>query len=196
MRLEAAHDKNLRNAKCSFFRAFFTSARTAFRGADTTVEVSSVSREVNACTAPASAWPPNANASSKNQVKPGPQQFNMLTTRNTLVVLFSAILVSLLGFTSWASTQQPVWEWQGLVSEPDRWWTIATLMDAYYGFLTFFVWVCFKEHGALRRIGWFVAIMVLGNMAMATYVLLQIARLKPNQPVSAILLPTPQTVRS
>jgi hypothetical protein len=113
----------------------------------------------------------------------------MLTARNTLIVLFSAILVSLLAFTSWASIQQPVWEWQGLISDPDRWWTIATLMDAYFGFITFFVWVCFKERSFIARLGWFIAIMLLGNMAMAAYVLLQIARLRPDEPVSAILLP-------
>jgi hypothetical protein len=113
----------------------------------------------------------------------------MSTARNTLIVLFSAILISLFVFTSWASTQQPVWEWRGLTDGPDRWWTIATLMDAYFGFLTFYVWVFFKERSAIARVGWFVAIMLLGNMAMATYVLLQLARLKPGQPVSSILLP-------
>src|SRR5262245_13898916 len=114
----------------------------------------------------------------------------MLTARNTLIVLFATILISLFAFTSWASTQQPVWEWRGLVQEPDRWWTIATLMDAYYGFLTFFVWVWFKERSAVTRLAWFAAIMALGNMAMASYVLLQLARLKPNEPVSSILLPS------
>ena len=112
----------------------------------------------------------------------------MSTARNSLIILFSAILVSLFAFTSWASTQQPVWEWRGLFDGPDRWWTIATLMDAYYGFVTFFVWVCFKERSSIARLGWFVAIMLLGNMAMASYVLLQLARLKPGEPVSSILL--------
>jgi Protein of unknown function (DUF1475) len=119
----------------------------------------------------------------------------MLTARNTLAVLFAGILISLFAFTLYASTQQPVWEWQGLVQGPDRWWTIATLIDAYYGFLTFFVWVCFKERTLPARLGWFVAIMVLGNMAMASYVLLQLARLKPNEPVSSILLRSPERGR-
>jgi hypothetical protein len=95
--------------------------------------------------------------------------------------------VSLFAYTSWASTQQAVWEWRGLVDEPDRWWTIATLIDAYYGFLTFYVWVFYKETRALPRVGWFVGIMLLGNMAMAAYVLLQLARLRDDEPASAIL---------
>jgi len=111
-----------------------------------------------------------------------------MTARTGLKLLFSFILVSLAAYTSWASTQQAVWEWQGLVREPDRWWTIATLVDAYYGFLTFYAWVFYKEARAAGRIGWFVAIMLLGNMAMAAYVLRELARLREDEPVHAILL--------
>jgi len=104
-----------------------------------------------------------------------------------LRLLFGFILVSLFLFTSFASTQQPVWQWTGLTQGEDRWWTAATLIDAYYGFLTFFVWVWFKERRWMPRALWFVAIMLLGNMAMATYVLVQLARLRPDQPATAIL---------
>jgi hypothetical protein len=64
-------------------------------------------------------------------------------------------------------------------------------MDAYFGFFTFFAWVCFKERTFIARGGWFVAIMLSGNMAMATYVLIQLARLKDGEPASAILLRRP-----
>jgi len=111
-----------------------------------------------------------------------------MTARTGLKLLFSFILVSLAAYTSWASTQQAVWDWQGLVREPDRWWTIATLIDAYYGFLTFYAWVFYKEARAAGRIGWFLAIMLLGNMAMAAYVLRELARLRDDEPAHAILL--------
>lgn len=107
--------------------------------------------------------------------------------RTILRLLFGFIAVSLLAYTSWASVQQPVWEWGGLKRAPDRWWTLATLIDAYYGFLTFFVWVFYKERRWMPRAGWFVAIMLLGNMAMATYVLLQLSRLREDQPAADIL---------
>lgn len=107
--------------------------------------------------------------------------------RTVLRLLFGFILVSLLLFTSYASTRQPVWEWSGLTQGENRWWTIATLMDAYYGFITFYAWVYFKERRWLPRIGWFVAIMLLGNMAMASYILLALARLRPDQSATAIL---------
>jgi hypothetical protein len=111
-----------------------------------------------------------------------------MNTRALLQILFAAILLSLLAYTVWASNQQPVWLWQGWARAPDRYWTIATLIDAYYGFITFFVWVCFKERGWLSRVLWFVAIMTLGNMAMASYVLWQLHKLPPGAPASDILI--------
>ena len=114
-----------------------------------------------------------------------------MTARTGLKLLFAFILVSLAGFTSWAGSQQAVWDWQGLVNEPDRWWTIATLVDAYYGFVTFYVWVFYKERRVLARVGWFIAIMALGNMAMAFYVLRELGRLRDDEPVSALLLRRP-----
>lgn len=108
--------------------------------------------------------------------------------KTILRLLFGFIFVSLLAFTTWASMQQPVWEWRGLVTSPDRWWTIATLLDAYYGFVTFYAWVFYKELRWLPRIGWFIGIMLLGNMAMAAYVLLQLARVPDGEPASRLLI--------
>jgi hypothetical protein len=110
-----------------------------------------------------------------------------MSTKTSLKILFSCILLTLLIYTAWASGRQPVLQWGGLTSGPDRYWTIATLMDAYFGFLTFYVWVFFKEARVLPRIAWFIAIMLLGNMAMSAYVLVQLLRLRPGQEVSAIL---------
>lgn len=116
-----------------------------------------------------------------------------MPARTLLRCLFGFMLVSLFAYTVWASAQQAVWDWQGITVGPDRWWTLATLIDAYYGFLTFYVWVWFKEHRAIARAGWFIAIMLLGTMAMSAYVLLQLARLHPDEPVSAILKPARQS---
>jgi hypothetical protein len=110
-----------------------------------------------------------------------------MSTKTTLKALFSCILLSLLVYTVWASTRQPVLQWGGLTSGVDRYWTIATLLDAYFGFLTFYVWVFFKESRSLPRIAWFVAIMLLGNMAMSAYVLLQLLQLRPDQDAADIL---------
>ena len=65
---------------------------------------------------------------------------------------------------------------------------MATLFDAYFGFVTFYAWVFYKETSWLARIVWFVAIMGLGNIAMSGYVLIQLFKLRPEQPASDILL--------
>lgn len=111
-----------------------------------------------------------------------------MAPRAALFVLFGGILAAMLVVTATASLQQPLWEWGGLQAEPDRWWTYATLADAYFGFLTFYAWVFYKETRWALRLGWFVAIMLLGNIAMAVYVLLQLARLPAGAPWSKLLL--------
>jgi hypothetical protein len=110
-----------------------------------------------------------------------------MMSRRALQLLFVLILISMLAVTSWASLQQPLWEWGGLTTPPDNAWTIATLFDTYFGFLTFFVWVAYKERGAVARVAWFVAIMLTGNMAMAVYMLRELARLAPAEPFAVLL---------
>ena len=66
---------------------------------------------------------------------------------------------------------------------PDPWFR-ATLVDAYCGFLTFFVWVAYNEHTMWRRGLWFVLIMTLGNIAMSVYVLIQLTKRRPSELVA------------
>ncbi len=108
-----------------------------------------------------------------------------------LKILFAGIFLMLLGYNLWASTQQPVWQWGGLTTGPDRYWTIATFLDAYCGFITFNFWVFSKESGALKRIGWFLAIIQLGNIAMSAYVLWQLKAMRRGTKVSGILVRQP-----
>jgi hypothetical protein len=107
--------------------------------------------------------------------------------KRKLQLLFGSILATLAGFTVWAGTRQSMFDWGGLTTPPDNLWTIATLIDAYYGFLTFYVWVLWKETRALPRVLWFVAIMTLGNIAMSAYVLRQLARLKGTDSMATLL---------
>jgi hypothetical protein len=107
--------------------------------------------------------------------------------KRTLQILFGFICLSLAAFTTWAGTRQSVFAWGGLTTPPDNLWTIATLIDAYYGFLTFCVWVLWKETRALPRVLWFVAIMALGNIAMSVYVLRQLARLEADGSMATLL---------
>jgi uncharacterized protein DUF1475 len=110
-----------------------------------------------------------------------------MRARTGLRLLFGFVLVSMIGVTSWATIQQPVWEWGGLTQRPDNAWTIATLFDAYYGFITFYVWVVYKEARWLPRALWLIAILLLGNMAMSAYVLWQLRKLPPEEPMATLL---------
>ena len=60
---------------------------------------------------------------------------------------------------------------------PDPWF-IATLADAYFGFFTFYLWVAYKETSWAKRVIWLLAILTLGNFAMATYLLLKVSSLQ------------------
>jgi hypothetical protein len=111
-----------------------------------------------------------------------------MTARTTLRLLFGAILVIMLAVTTRASLMQPIWHYRGLVTEPDRWWTLATLADAYCGFLTFYAWVFYRESRLGPRLAWLAGILLLGNIAMASYVLLQLSRLRDDEPVTHLLL--------
>ena len=90
--------------------------------------------------------------------------------------------------TTYLSLQKPLW----LAGSEFSWaaspWAVATLFDAYFGFVTFFVWVCFKERSLAAKVIWFVLIMALGNIAMSGYVLIQLFRLKPDEPLSDLVL--------
>ena len=104
-----------------------------------------------------------------------------------LKFLFGAIFVWMIAMTLHVQAHKSIllspseFSWQG---SP---WAVATLFDAYLGFLTFFVWVCFKERSLWSKCLWFVFIMALGNIAMSGYVLLQLFKLRPDEPASAVL---------
>ena len=105
--------------------------------------------------------------------------------RGKLLILFGLILAAMLLVTTWASLRIPIWNAGPDVSDP---WSVATLFDAYAGFLTFSVWVVYKESKLSMRALWFILIMALGNIAMAVYVLRELIRLPADAPFEALLL--------
>lgn len=93
------------------------------------------------------------------------------------------VLAALIGVSIWASSQVSVVPAiQELLTQPGAGlnpWFIATVFDAYFGFLWFWLWVAFKETNNLARGVWLALILLLGNMAMAAYMLLELRRLPP-----------------
>ncbi len=103
-----------------------------------------------------------------------------------LRLAFGCVLGTMLFATSWASLHCALWKTpQPVVTHP---WFIATLFDCYCGFLTFYVWLAYKETGWLARALWLVGILLLGNIAMSAYMLVTLFRLPSDARMEQVLL--------
>ena len=103
-----------------------------------------------------------------------------------LRIAFIIVLVAMLAVTSWASSIVALWETPRAVATHP--WFIATLVDTYLAFLTFWAWVAYKEASNVARIAWLIAILLLGNIAMAIYMLIQLFRLPLTATMEQLLL--------
>jgi predicted permease len=103
-----------------------------------------------------------------------------------LRVLFLAILAAMIGVTVWASNRVALWDTPRAVATHP--WFIATLFDAYFGLLTFYCWVAYRETRIVARALWLVAILLLGNIAMAVYVLRVLLRMPADGRLERLLL--------
>lgn len=102
-----------------------------------------------------------------------------------LLFFFSFVLIAMLAVTTWASLQENIIVGGAkLFNQP---WGVATLFDTYFAFLTFFIWVLYKEKSNVMKLIWLILILTLGNIAMAFYVLIQIYK-SPNNEFEGILL--------
>ena len=102
-----------------------------------------------------------------------------------LKLLFGGIFVFMVVMTiSTGLTVSLSAAWPSYATNP---WAMATLYDAYFGFVTFYAWVFYKERSVWARALWFLLIMGLGNIAMSFYVLIQLFRLNPEDPAASIL---------
>ena len=107
-----------------------------------------------------------------------------------LKLLFGVIFVWMTVMTIRTSLAVSLWAaWPSYAANP---WAVATLYDAYFGFLTFYVWVAYKERKMWPRIVWFLLITGLGNIAMSLYMLIQLLRLRREEPAEAVLWRRPQ----
>ena len=96
------------------------------------------------------------------------------------------VLVAMLAVTTWASNIIALWKTPAQVlGHP---WFIATLFDTYFAFLTFWLWVAYKQRGWGSRIAWLLSILILGNIAMATYMLIQLFKLPANAKIEELIL--------
>lgn len=96
------------------------------------------------------------------------------------------VLVAMIAVTTWASLEKSLAEgFRILFAER---WGIATLFDAYFGFLTFYAWVYYKERSARARFLWLAVILFFGNIAMAIYLIRELRRLPPGASFENLLV--------
>lgn len=103
-----------------------------------------------------------------------------------LRIFFIVVLASMLAVTTWASSDVALWKIPASVSGHP--WFIACLFDAYWGFLTFYCWVIYRESSMAARIAWLVAILLFGNIAMSVYMLILLFKLPTTATARDILL--------
>lgn len=101
-----------------------------------------------------------------------------------LKFLFAAIFATMLAGTVRASLAQALFDIPPEVYRNP--WFQVTLLDAYFAFLTFYVWVAWKEGGLAARVLWFVAILLWGNFALATYMLRELTRVPAGGDLAAV----------
>ena len=117
-----------------------------------------------------------------------------MKSKQTLVGLFILIICSMLLVTTWASLYESVFVGaQKIAAEP---WGIATFADTYFAFLTFYVWVFYKEVSPWAKLIWLLLILTLGNISMAAYVLWQLYKLPEGTPAHQILLRSTSAVKN
>jgi hypothetical protein len=99
--------------------------------------------------------------------------------------LFLVVLASMLVVTSWASRHTPLFAIpREVFTHP---WFIATLFDAYWAFVACYVWVAWKEQSAAARVLWFLAIMALGNIAIAAFMLRELFAVPRDADLTAVM---------
>lgn len=92
-----------------------------------------------------------------------------------LRLAFLVILAVMLWGTVRASLEQALFDIPPEVYQNP--WFQVTLFDAYFAFLTFYVWLAWKEGSLAARVLWLPAILLWGNFAMAVYMLRELFRI-------------------
>lgn len=109
-----------------------------------------------------------------------------MTLKRALQAWFVLVFLVLLGGTIHASLEKDVL--QAFVDLGSDRWGLATLFDAYFGFLAFFLWVAYKEATLAKQALWLLLLLSLGNFAISGYALWQLAKWDPASGAAGLLL--------
>lgn len=102
-----------------------------------------------------------------------------------LLAYCAIVLGVMVWATGTASMHQHIWD----VGD-EYWgnpWAVATLIDAYFAFLFFTLWVFYKETSAASKLAWLVVVLLTGTMGMALYLAIQVVRLRKGEGARELL---------
>lgn len=115
-----------------------------------------------------------------------------MTLRLKTVIFSAFVFAAILAGTSWATYHQSIFPVMGsLVNEPtggNNPWLWACLVDAYLGFLWFWVWILLREQRLTAALAWIPALLLTGNFAMAVYAMLAAKNLPPDGTIADLLV--------
>lgn len=98
-----------------------------------------------------------------------------------MILFLRAVFIVILAVMTWGTVRASLA--QALFDIPPEVygnpWFQVTLFDAYFAFFTFYVWIAWREQSLGARVLWFVTVMLWGNFAMATYMLVALFRVPP-----------------
>jgi hypothetical protein len=91
-----------------------------------------------------------------------------VSPRRLLVAYALVVLVAMTWVTTYATLTQGnvLIGFREVAAMP---WGLATLFDAYFGFLAFYLYVLWREESLISKTVWFVLLMLLGNFAIVFY---------------------------
>lgn len=110
-----------------------------------------------------------------------------MTSRRAIALYFILVLAAMTWVSWYASTTPTITSLpqyaaiagkeginvlDGFVTVCSEPWGLATMFDAYFGFMAFWLYTAWRARTVAARIGWLVALLLLGNFAIAAYVLL------------------------
>lgn len=105
--------------------------------------------------------------------------------RRNLLLFCALVFAAMVAVTTWASVESNVAVGFARVAG-DR-WGLATLFDAYFGFVWFWLWILWKEPRWTSRLLWLILLLALGNLAIAAFVAAQAWRWREEKGFEALL---------
>ena len=106
-------------------------------------------------------------------------------TLYSLRAFFALIFIGMLSVIITATIDQNIFEAVGNMWP--NWWFKASMLDLYFAFLTFFVWVAYKEIHLWRKLVWLASFMLLGSLAISAYMLIELFKLRVGDSVGTLL---------